>query len=360
VKNSRLNNVKNILSLPNCVNLVGDINESGKYDKTKISPSNITNRYWRNNIAFKISREINSYHKKTIIQDSSAVSNIVTSIMMLGIFLSILAMVFTVYIPSWAKSGEANHMEQVMDSILDLKSSIDKQVADESGVGSTISTRVKLGAEGGSIMGIGRTSGSLSMKTTEFNISVYNTNDTQNLYDQTYGKISFRSRNIYFQNQIISYENGAVIVEQDGSAVMRAKPNFGVTYDDNKTTVVISLIQLSGGADNINGKDHHTIDSTLTQSFGQSHELIWSPAEGFDYGQNITINISTKYGELWRDFIDEELNDLPAGVRNNTVTLTMTQYRDLATGETYYVVLVTILSVDKLDLKKGIVDINLN
>jgi hypothetical protein len=97
------------------------------------------------------------YRPTHFLINEDAVSNVVTSIMMLGIFLTILAMIFTVYIPIWAKTGESSHMENVESSFLDLKSSIDKQITDNEGVGSSYTTRIKLGAEGGAVLGIGRT-----------------------------------------------------------------------------------------------------------------------------------------------------------------------------------------------------------
>ena len=259
-----------------------------------------------------------NYKASLIRRNKTGVSNIVTSIMMLGIFLSILAMIFTIYIPIWAKSGEANHMESVVDSFLELKENVDKQIADEKSVGTTLSTRIKLGAEGGAIMGIGRTSGSLSFKNSGFNILINNTNDAKDIYGQASGMITFESRNVYYTNQEFSYENGAVIIEQDNKAVMRAKPNFDILYLDNKTTLVITLIHFSGNSSNVGGSDFHTIDTELVQSIAQSHPLIWTAEEGFPSGQNITINITTRFGNLWEEFINSELVSIPSDVRNNT------------------------------------------
>lgn len=290
----------------------------------------------------------------------SGVSNIVTSIMMLGIFLSILAMVFTVYVPNWAKSGEANHMGKAMDSFLDLKSTLDKQIVDEKGVGSTYKTPIKLGAEGGSILGIGRTTGTLTYMTGGFNIMIYDTEDTQNIYGQGSGQINFEPRNIYYENQYFTYENGAVIVEQDLKSVIRAKPNFDISHSNNRTTVVLTIIHLSGTSENVGGTGYHTIDSKLIQTTAQSQELIWSQEMGFDYGQNITINISTQFGSLWKELVDAELEDLPTEIKDNKTTVSVVPRVDPQTRETIYDVVLTINEVYKLDCKVGTVEITLN
>jgi hypothetical protein len=297
----------------------------------------------------------------TIKNDNSGVSNVVTSIMMLGIFLSILAMIFTIYIPNWAKSGESAHMEKVMDSFLDLKSNIDKQINNEKDVGTTLSTKIKLGAEGGAVMGIGRTTGSLSFHTSISNITIHNSDDSQNIYSQASGMITFKSRNVYYSNQDLTYENGGVIVEQGSEAILRAKPNFDILFSDNKTTVVITLIHLTGTSHNVGGSDYHTIDSKLVQSVERSHELIWTPEEGFQNGQNITINITTRFGEIWTDRINDELDDLPGNVKNNTLgNLTMNTYQDPSTDETIYNVRLDLIGIDKLNCKKGITEIKIN
>jgi hypothetical protein len=269
-------------------------------------------------------------------------------------------MIFTVYVPNWAKSGEASHMDKVLDSFLDLKSNIDNQIGDEKGIGDTRSTRIKLGAEGGSVMGIGRTTGSISFKTSGYNIEVYNVEDTQNIYGQASGKIFFDSSNTYFADQDFTYENGAVIVQQSGSSVIRAKPSFDVSFIDNKTNVVLTMIQMTGSSPGQSGTGFYTIESKLIQSTAQSQSLIWSSEMGFDYGQNITINISTKFGSLWQEFIENELDDLPSDIRLNNTQVNLTSRVNPLTGETIYDLYVTIREVYKLDCKKGIIEIKIS
>jgi hypothetical protein len=293
--------------------------------------------------------------------DNSAVSNVVTSIMMLGILLTILAMIFTVYIPIWAKTGESTHMEEVENSFLDLKSTIDKQITDNEGIGSSFSTRIKLGAEGGSILGIGRTSGLLDFEPDEFSLNVYNTDDLNNIYGYSHGNIRFESENIYYTNQYFTYENGAVIIDQEGKTAMRAEPHFNVNYDSvaNKTTLDTTLIQLIGSPGGIAGTDYHTINSKLVQSIGKSNVLYWTVSKGFTYGQNITFNLTTKYGPLWKNFFESKLENLPGPIRNTTTTITMTERTDPTTDENIYTVVLEIDRINVLDCKKGIIEISI-
>lgn len=309
----------------------------------------------KTNISFK-------YKPLILKRDNDAVSNIVTSIMMLGIFLSILAMIFTIYIPIWAKNGEANHMQSVESSFLDLKSTIDLHITDDEGVGSSRNTRIRLGSEGGAIMGIGRTSGSLEFKTSDFTIIISNTDDPYNIYGSASGKITFKSQNVYYNNQYFMYENGAVIVEQDKKSAMRAEPHFNINYDEltNKTSIDTTIIQLSGDYENIGGTEHRSIETKLVQSIGQSSVMEWTPAKGFDFGQNITINITTEFGEVWEEFLNDKLNELPEGIKTSQTSYTKTPVTDPITNKTIYTLILNLKEIDALDLKKGIIEISLN
>jgi hypothetical protein len=295
-------------------------------------------------------------------KENDGVSNIVTSIMMLGIFLTILAMIFTLYIPLWAKTGESNHMENVESSFLELKSTIDKQLTDDEGIGSTYSTSIKLGAEGGVILGIGRTTGNLDFEPGDFLFTVINSDDPLNIYGNSYGNIKFVSENLYYTDQYFTYENGGVIVEQDGKAAIRAEPHFNIDYDQNsnKTTIDTSLIMLNGNPDGLSGTGHHTISTKLVQSVGKSNIFTWTEDNGFPYGQNITFNMTTQYGQLWYDFFESRLDDLPNIIRNTTTSLSITSVTDPVTEEKTYNIILKINEINVLNLKKGIVEIKVN
>jgi hypothetical protein len=294
--------------------------------------------------------------------ENEGVSNIVTSIMMLGIFLTILAMIFTIYIPLWAKTGESNHMEDVESSFLELKSTIDKQITDDEGVGSTYSTRIKLGAEGGVVLGIGRTTGNLDFEPGDYSFTVINSDDPLNIYGNSYGTIRFVSENIYYTDQYFTYENGAVIVEQDNKAALRAEPHFNIEYDinSNRTKIDTSLIMLNGNPDGLSGTNYHTISTKLVQSVGKSNILTWTEDNGFSFGQNITFNMTTQFGQLWYDFFDSRLDELPSSIRNTTTSLSMTSVTDPVTEEKTYNIILKINEINILNLKKGIIEIKVN
>jgi hypothetical protein len=153
-----------------------------------------------------------------------------------------------------------------------------------------------------------------------------------------------------------------VIVEQDNNAAMRAEPHFNIRYDviSNKTLIDMTMIQLTGTPNGVSGTDFHTINSKLVQSIGKSNTLYWTAIKGFQYGQNLTFNITTKYGPLWNSFFESKLENLPDNIRNSATNLTMTSEFDKQSDETTYNIILQINQVNVLDNKKGIVEIKVD
>jgi hypothetical protein len=144
--------------------------------------------------------------------------------MMLGIVFTILGMILTVYVPIWAKGLESQHMEGVANSFTDLKSTVDTQIA-QGDVGTKMSTRIKLGTEGGPLLGLGQSTGGISFEPDNSMMRIYNTDDTFEKYGAGRGRVIFDSNNIYYVDQEYIYENGAVILDQTGSNLMKTEPN---------------------------------------------------------------------------------------------------------------------------------------
>lgn len=241
-------------------------------------------------------------------RDMSGVSNIVSSIMMLGIVMTIIGMIMTVYVPMWARSKEISHMDDVQDSFEDLKIRIDDQILDND-VGSKSSTGISLGAAGGPIFGIGRSTGQLDFDSGTSTIMVYQTEDAMNIYGEGGGSITYSSRNYYYIDQTYVYENGAVILIQDDVATMMATPNFGITKDaiTNNTSLDLNVYSLLGSRHNIAGSDDQVIETVLSSDMDSPHEFDWY-IDPSSIGQNITFKFNTFYPDVWRDYYNNTLS----------------------------------------------------
>lgn len=238
--------------------------------------------------------------------DRDGISNIVTSIMMLGIVFTILGMVLTVYVPVWAKGLESGHMEDVSDAFIDLKSTIDTQIA-QGDTGTKMSTRVVLGTEGGPLLGLGQTTGNIQYQPDRSMMSVFNENDNFEKYGTGRGRVQFQSNNIYFVDQDYIYENGAVIMDQDGSRVMKVEPNFYIDNVSGTTSVSMTLITLQGDLDSVGGIKSQTIQTNLLSV--NKDTVLWGKGANYGSGKNITITINTSYPKVWHEYFKDLLSN---------------------------------------------------
>ena len=253
---------------------------------------------------------------KKFVRNEKGVSNIVTSIMMLGVLMSILGMIMAIYMPVLAKGTEINHMEKINNSFIDLKGTIDRQIISND-IGTTLSTRITLGNEGGTFLGTGKVTGDIEFTPNYSPSMIYNTNSSLDkggrpldIFGIGRGNIEYNSNNVYYINQDYIYENGAVIIEQEGYGVMRVKPNFIATKNNitNTTTVTTTLITLDGSRANRGGTESHTIETTLQVGTESRLPFIWGNGPIKWSGENITYEMTTKYPELWVEFFGEVLN----------------------------------------------------
>ncbi|UCH88965.1 MAG: hypothetical protein JSV49_12140 [Thermoplasmata archaeon] len=255
------------------------------------------------------------YRYKHFHEDRRAVSNIVTSIMMLGIILTILGMVMTIYVPMWARSNEISHMDDAADSFMDLKITIDDQILSND-VGSKFTTRISLGASGGPFLGIGKSTGGLVFDSGKATIMVYQTEDLLNIYGEGGGNLVYTAQNNYYIDQVMIYENGAFIIEQDDKAILKASSDLRAYKDPitNATSIDLNIITLLGNHRNIGGSDDKMIETILTSDMDAPHEFDWYEP-GQSYGQNITIQYTTFYPDVWVDYFNDTL-----GTGSNTLT----------------------------------------
>lgn len=240
--------------------------------------------------------------RQGVLIDNRGVSNIVTSIMMMGIVFTILGMVLTVYVPIWAKSLESQHMDEVNNSFTDLKSTVDSQIAQDD-VGTKMTTRVTLGTEGGPLLGLGQSTGSLQFHPQHSLLSVYNSNDSFEKYGTGRGRITFQANNFYFPDQDYIFENGAVILNQMGNSLMKVEPNFYVNNVSGNTEITLVLITLQGDLENVGGIKSQSIQTTLLSN--NKDTVYWGTGSDPGSGKNITLAINTSYPDVWWEYFDD-------------------------------------------------------
>ena len=78
-------------------------------------------------------------------QDNTAVVGIIVTVLLIGLFLSILVMLNTVYVPQWLEESEAAHMEEISNQFAQLKYALDIQsvVNDSTAISSSVTLGTK-------------------------------------------------------------------------------------------------------------------------------------------------------------------------------------------------------------------------
>ena len=179
-----------------------------------------------------------------IINSDEAVVGIVVTVLIIGLILSVLVMVNTVYVPQWTEGTEASHMEEVANQFTQLKYALDLQsIANDS---TTMSTSIVLGSREIPFFNSGRTYGSLEIEDNSCNIIV-NRNGTSTSYSYLSDSIKYSSGNSRFVDQSYIYQAGALILNQLESSIVYGMPSFFVTtWGENMSFTIVNISGISG------------------------------------------------------------------------------------------------------------------
>jgi hypothetical protein len=135
-----------------------------------------------------------------------------------------------------------------------------------------------------------------------------------------------------------------------GSDIEWGVRNVNVVGDD--THISLTMISLIGNRDDIGGRDSHTIHVKL---LGQELNTYLWPME------NLTINYTTKYPEAWSDYLNKELNESSTLLRWDPNRLNSDYHVEtVQIDDEYYVVSITIKSVNRLDATLANIRLNIS
>ncbi len=245
-----------------------------------------------------------SFRRWRLSSDDSGVSNVVSLVLIAGIIISLMGMVFTTYLPAWGKDIEAQTLNSVMDSFMDLKSGVDT-LAVSGDPGTSLTTKMTLGSNGGPMFGFGRCTGSLDLRMDDGLLEISDVTGGGNIiYAQSRGNVVYTSSNTYVEEQIIALEAGAIIRDQSGLPVLKGQPNMVINREPNTedTTLYLMLITLEGETRSDSGTGSYMIKTTLL-----SEQTTYYPMGARDVNNVITdrsdirLTITTDYPTLWTD-----------------------------------------------------------
>ncbi len=117
------------------------------------------------------------------------------------------------------------------------------------------------------------------------------------------GIIKFQSSYLYYLNQELVYEHGAVIKcqGQDGGkrGFMLHRPSIDITNESGIPKIVISMVDLTGSDYSYSGSTTTSVETSYTK-------YIYKCPAAFP---NLTINLSTDYYSIWGEWFNKTLKE---------------------------------------------------
>jgi len=251
-------------------------------------------------------------------KSESAAATAVIAILLLGLAFTIISVVKLEYVPEWKNNAEQDHIHDTWNDIVDVKSKIDIiSGLMESGnyYATDFSATVPFNIGGGevSVFDSSKSDGKLEVNKERCKITIKpysSTNLTVDPYALECDGISYFSDNSQYPDQIFRYENGALILADDKSSMMKRFPAFTIeenkTNGENKTNevsykVAIHAVQLLGKPDSISS---NTI--TPLQLTGDRAKTIYNIRSNDSIHINaFDLTIATKYPDAWFAYFKE-------------------------------------------------------
>jgi len=227
-------------------------------------------------------------------KSDNAVAGIFTAVIIIGIIISMLAVLQTVFVPDWMEQKEAEHMEEVANQFVMLKYAIDVQSTSVT-TNSPITTSITLGSKELPFFSSQKSFGNLEILPDRCYISLV---DTSGGVDFSAGIIKYSSKNSYFMNQDYVYEAGAIINSQPQGDVMSIIPAFKVYEQGGNYKIKFKIINIEsyGGKTSSGGYGTCPIQTDYYDINGPN-----------EYEDIQEFTITTDYLNSWKLFFRNQL-----------------------------------------------------
>ena len=230
---------------------------------------------------------------RNIKNSDKGVAGIVVTLMIIGLVISAMAMVQTIFVPKWMEQKESEHMSEVAKQFTQLKFAIDTiGLIGEKDI--PVSTPVTLGSDEMPFLTTMRSYGNLNIMPNSCKITInYDSNNPESV-TFIVGTIKYSSSNAYYMNQDYIYENGALILSQHGQDVMSIQPSLSIVLNKDLSFTLFRVSEL-GDKTSAGGYGTYPIQ---TKFVGSSE---------YSYNDVESITIETSYQNAWKLFLEDVL-----------------------------------------------------
>ncbi|RZN43890.1 MAG: hypothetical protein EFT35_00915 [Methanophagales archaeon ANME-1-THS] len=142
------------------------------------------------------------------------------------------------------------------------------------------------------------------------------------------GSLTFSSHYLYYPNQRIVYEHGAVIQSQKEGGFMLREPPITIVNESGSLSLTISLVNLTGA--------HYSYSGSTTKSVASTFKSYKVIAVGLQYPK-LRINLTTGYPSVWSTWFTRKFQDAGCDASFYRINSTATMMElDLEKGVTLY------------------------
>ncbi len=233
----------------------------------------------------------------------SGISTVVAAVLMLGLFVSVMAIVNVSYVPQWKGDAEYAHMGDVYEDMSTVKSNADLMamaMSMDDNRSFSMTMPVVLGGGYIPVFGGGKSSGSLSLNDGRFDMVITAENASNGTSYQfelsDLGSLKYVSHNRYFIDQSYIVENGALIMVQNGRSLMKLSPGLSMEASGNDVSLYICALELAGPAATVTSNDVEYVRFTSSDS-----RVLFNSNETLS-AVNITLN--TENPRAWVQFLN--------------------------------------------------------
>lgn len=171
--------------------------------------------------------EKNTHHKLKSSDDG--LTNVITIVLVIAIIMTLLVGPYlTVIVPEQSRRNESEHVDDIKESFGLLRGAINNQLLEESSVQNT---RIKLGTDNENLFVQGG-DGVLYFESSEPLVTISSFYDSDSIYARGSGNIRYRTRNLYYSDISMIYENNGVVTSQGDQSTMRINPDIQLVRRD--------------------------------------------------------------------------------------------------------------------------------
>lgn len=257
---------------------------------------------------------ISSFYKS-----ESGIAAAVAAALLLGIIVVSMTTIQVQYVPVWKEDAEYAHMSDVWQDMSRFKSNVDILAAGlEMNPNSriTLNSPIQMGGADVPFIGGMKTGGTLTVNNAISGMLI-EVNDDMSGYNSSLsdiGSVSYHPTNVHSVEETYCYENGALIVTQNGRSVMKLFP--GIVLEDGAG---IASVNLSARIATLEGTRGVMASNSIENIRLTSQDFINIYDSDQDYTNgnttkkaNVTsvdLTIYTENTEAWEKYFEDSANE---------------------------------------------------